>query len=120
MIPICFDHSMVSIKVRPKEFRSICLNGHMRGLILVDKLFIVLVDQKGGENKNRNIYCYNFDGEIAWQIGEPHVFPFGKNSPYVGIGFDRDSEYIWATNSNSYGYLLNPKTGEIIESKFTK
>lgn len=87
----------------------------IRKSLIIGNLVLVLVDDdkvhhRGDKTLNRNVYAFNSDGILKWQIQE--MPGAGDDSvPYVSIREEGGKVYVY----NWYGtdYLLNMDDGTV-------
>lgn len=88
--------------------------------IFNDKIILLLnnnegqiVDKKSFE-KSRNVFCVDLEGHILWQIETPEM----EKDFYCNASLE-DNKLI-AVTWNGGTYDLDPETGKISNSRFTK
>ena len=64
---------------------------------------------------NRNIYCYDTDGTLCWQIQEAPHGEENQDKPYINIW--KDNNKVIVSNWNGLEYILNMTTGEVSSFK---
>jgi outer membrane protein assembly factor BamB len=77
---------------------------------------IVLLEKPLNENDNRNVLAFDEDGNLLWQI--KNLFP-NDNCHYNLMKID-ENELIHLYNWCGFVVKLNPLTGEVIDTIFTK
>lgn len=83
---------------------------------ILDQVIAVRVHPEGVNFINENVFGISFEGKLLWQIEKvEHV---DKDSPYTGLG--RENDLLTAYNWDGFDYLVEPKTGKIIDRKFIK
>ena len=81
-----------------------------------DDCIIVMIEPPMKVIFNENVFGVSYDGKILWQIeAVKHVH---KDSPYTWIGHKNDLLEIY--NWDGSLYLVNPKTGKVLNEKFIK
>ena len=103
--------------------KSIILPAKIRCFSQFQNCFAVLIDKNDKlsiDENNRNVYGYNYTGDIIWQIFPPHLLPYGENSSYMEMFPDRETGKLFVFNSNSCRYLVEPETGEMLSREFVK
>ena len=65
----------------------------------------------------RNIYCYNFNGQLKWQVENPDkIYP---TNYYTSIYFSDDNK-LQAYSKNGVEYTLNEEDGIILKKELIK
>lgn len=81
-----------------------------------DEIIVVMVYPKTNNFLNENLYGVSYDGKILWQVEKiEHV---DRDSPYTGMG--EENGLLGAYNWDGFDYLIDPKTGKILDKKFVK
>jgi hypothetical protein len=83
--------------------------------VLIDHVIVILM-KKVPEDTDRNIVCYDFEGKFRWRVSSP--LKIHSENYYVGIEL-RDNQ-LYAYSISGIEHLLNPNTGEILETELVK
>lgn len=87
----------------------------------IEGIIVVLLDIGRGVRFYNNVFGLNQDGELLWQVQDPcevyNVIPHGV--PYVAIRIN-EAKQLLAYDFSGGIYFLNPNTGKIIGSDWTK
>ena len=79
-------------------------------------MLVVRLKVSIGNTYNENIFGVSDDAKILWQVEKiEHV---DRDSPYTGIG--EENGLLSAYNWDGFDYLIDPKTGRILDKKFVK
>lgn len=67
-----------------------------------------------------NIYCYNINSKLEWQIrnSPSENYPELKRMPFVGLYLDHSN--LYATDFMGRRFKINIKTGELGEVNIVK
>lgn len=81
-----------------------------------DNCITVMLDPPLNTVFNENIYGISFDGKVIWQVNKiEHV---DIDSPYTGIS--KEGDFLSAYNWDGFNYLIDTKTGNIVDKQFVK
>jgi hypothetical protein len=83
--------------------------------LLDDDLVILLLDGEGFGN-DRNIFCYNLNKILKWQIEDP--VRLHERNYYTSIYFNGD--ILQAYNKNGLEVTINKRSGEILDKELIK
>ncbi|MGN8072637.1 hypothetical protein [Mucilaginibacter sp. 22184] len=88
-------------------------------LVFNDKI-IVLLDIVGTTNTkyNQNVFAIDRNGKILWQIERTENLDAIGYCPFISI--EMDNLNLVSFNWCGYKFIIDPKTGEVIERIFTK
>ena len=64
---------------------------------------------------DRNLYSFTLDGKESWIAENPTSL-----SSDVYTSFLKKENALWAGNLAGYAYIIDPDTGKLLESVFTK
>lgn len=78
---------------------------------------IVILTDNSNSKEMQNVYYYDFNGELKWQIPSADELHF--NNCYTSIYLSRDNE-LQAYSKNGVEYTLNEKDGSIIKKELIK
>lgn len=82
------------------------------------RLIVVRIEPPAGNIFNRNVFAFDDDGSIKWQIEEsPHGG--GIDKPYMNISISENGEVI-ASNWNGIDYIINLDDGSVKVKSFNK
>lgn len=77
---------------------------------------IILLLKSNATLKDRNVFCYDTNGSVKWQIPAP--ISIHKENDFTGI-YLRDSE-LYAYNRSGVEYNLDIETGRVKASEFIR
>ncbi len=95
------------------------INGEIEKILPIDDKFIILL--KPNEHiGNRNVFCYDVDGNLLWQIPFPVIVPghSGHSSDFTGI-YLRGTE-LYAYQRSGIEYHLDKISGLILRFELIK
>jgi hypothetical protein len=108
----------IRIKINKNEItignKHLVLSNEIKKNIVLEEFVIILIEYS--KLNNRNIYCYDFIGNLVWQIVEPIVLH--TDNYYTDIYIHHDDLYAYSISGIEY--KLNKSTGEIIGSELIK
>lgn len=84
-------------------------------VLSINQLIVVLVDKAQTDN-DRNIVCYDFNGNFKWQVPEP--IKLHSENYFVGIEI-RETQ-LYAYSVSGVEYHLDPNTGSVLETQLIK
>ena len=69
-----------------------------------------------------NTYCYDYEGNLLWQIKPPYFKDFPKfgQYPIVGVDYDEKKNKFYATDFMGRRFDVNLETGELMSFTTTK
>lgn len=98
--------------------RAIVLPHLIEASLTYHDLIVVRVEPPAGVIFNRNVFGFNHEGDLLWQIEEsPHGTQ--EDKPYVNIYEGQNGDLI-AGNWNGVSYSVNPENGIITVVSFDK
>jgi hypothetical protein len=74
-----------------------------------------------GDDLNR-VYCYDYDGNMLWQMKPPEFkeFPKFKQYPIIGMEYDRKKKKLFVRDNKGQEYELDLATGSAISVRVVK
>lgn len=97
--------------------RSVKLEADISQTLEVGNVVVVRLRVEPGSIMNENVVALDRDdGKLLWKIPvRQHVY---RDSPYTAIS--KEGSYAWVHNWDGTDLKIDPKTGEILEERFTK
>jgi hypothetical protein len=109
---------MVQIEGKEVVFKNgkhVAFDFLVKKTIEIDDIVIILITQD--DNKviyNENVFGYNIHGEFLWRVAKRNVFlGRGDDCPFTDIMQNKENE-LMLHNWCDFGYIVVPKTGEIL------
>jgi hypothetical protein len=93
----------------------VVLPSEIKKILVLENSIVVLLNHNQVVG-NRNVFAYDFNKKIQWQIPAP--VEFHSDNEFSAI-YLRENE-LYAYNINGVEYHLNKDTGEILESQLIK
>lgn len=90
--------------------------GLIENYIIVSEGIVVLIDS-GRSKDSRNVYCYDFNGALKWQIPPADELHF--NNYYTSI-YCSENKLLQAYNINGIEVTLNEEDGSIVKKELIK
>ncbi len=84
--------------------------------IFFDKVIIRLQEVATNEINNRNLYGYDKNGEMIWQIED--LTTDGHDSPFMNI--ERISSRLLGYTWDGWRFEIDPYTGKVLSRHITK
>ena len=92
-------------------------------LELEDMMIVVYTDSKGVWGNNlvtSNVCAFDHSGKILWVIQPATAVDSERPEYFVALGYDEKTGKFKASTDEGNGYELDPKTGSIIWSWYSK
>ncbi|SEO56499.1 hypothetical protein SAMN05192574_109106 [Mucilaginibacter gossypiicola] len=86
--------------------------------LVFDGKIIVLLDVSGNIRFNRNVYAIDFNGELLWQIERSENLDLIGYCPFISV--EAQNPKLVSFNWCGFKFIIDPDTGKVIESIFTK
>ena len=77
---------------------------------------VISLDSNAGPEVRRNVYAVNHDGTVLWQIAD---LDLPRPGYFVGAKAHPDGA-LWAIHTSGFVVRLDPRTGAVLEQRFTK
>ena len=88
----------------------------IRQVLELENMLIVRLEPDIGKIFNENVFCYDKEGKLIWQIEPIHYFI--PDSPYTSIHMEGDRLFLY--NWSGIEVEVCPKNGSILYKKFIK
>lgn len=93
-------------------------------IISENKIFILLIIPRGialGQDEVCNVYCYNKNSDMEWQIKNiaPENLPGYQVMPFVGLNLENNS-VLYVTDFMGRCFEVNTKNGKLGEMNIVK
>lgn len=112
MTDIDYNRNRVEI-----DGESATVPGSIEDVVEINGIVVVLFEPKEIGENSRNVWGFDQGGKKQWII-DPAVMPTGKSYRYTGI--EKNENELRVYNWKGGEYNINPNTGEIRDSTFTK
>lgn len=88
----------------------------IRETLNFSEIIIVLLNVPPKANFNENVYGVSYNGKVLWQVlPQRHL---SSDSPYTGMNYEGNKAGLY--NWDSTLYIVEPKTGQVINKRFVK
>lgn len=90
------------------------LPSEIKKILVLDNSLVILLDN--ADIGNRNVFCYNFNKLLKWQVPAP--IEFDHENDFTGIYLSEFELYVY--NRNGVEYHLDKETGKVLDSQLIK
>ena len=95
--------------------RVVELSTEATDALVINQLIVILLKNVRTDD-DRNIVCYDLDGNFKWQVSK--LVKLHSKNYFVGIEVRADKLYAYSISGIEY--CLNPISGEVLESQLVK